>query len=643
MSEKPPATILLVDDRASNRYAVSRILQKAGYTVLEADTGAGGLRLAAGRPDLVILDINLPDVSGLEVCRQLRAAPATASVPILHLSASLVGSEARSKGLEGGADGYLVYPLEPRELIATVEALLRIRRAEQEARAQRELLRVTLSSIGDGVVATDPAAVITFINPVAQALTGWAEAEAIGRPLTEVFRAVNEETGRPVEDPVGKVIRSGRLAGLANHSLLVARDGTRRPVDDTAAPILDEEGRFVGVVLVFRDVAERRRLEEELRLRSADLIERDRRKDEFLAMLAHELRNPLAPIRNSIQVLRQKYPGDAEADHLRAVMERQVSHLVRLVDDLLDVSRISRGKLDLRKEPVDLGALLARSVEAVRPVIEERGHALEVMTPAAPLLLEADPARLEQVLGNLLTNAARYTPPGGHVWLKGEREGVEAVVRVRDDGIGIRAEMLPRLFEMFQQADRLPGHVAEGLGLGLSLVRTLVEMHGGRVSAASAGPGRGSEFVVRLPLPAESAAERLPRAAAAPEPPGRPLRVLVVDDNVDAGETLTLLLELSGDDARHARDGPEALRLAGEFLPEVVLLDIGLPQGMDGYEVGRRLRALPGLDKAWLVALTGYGQVDDHERSRAAGFAAHLVKPADPALLRELLDRFRRA
>jgi PAS domain S-box-containing protein len=642
MSEKPQATILLVDDRESNRYAVSRILQKAGYAVREAGTGEEALRLVAERPDLMILDINLPDVSGLDICRQLRATPATAAVPVLHLSASMVGSEARSEGLESGADGYLVYPLEPRELLATVEALLRVRRAEREARAQRELLRVTLSSIGDGVVATDRAGVITFINPVAQALTGWAEAEALGRPLQEVFRVVNEQSGQPIENPVGKVIRNGPLAGLANHSLLVARDGTRRPVDDTAAPIRDEDGRFVGVVLVFRDVTERRRLEGELRQRSADLVERDRRKDEFLAMLAHELRNPLAPLRNTIQLLRLKFPGDPEMDRLRGVMERQVSHLVRLVDDLLDVSRITRGILELRKEQLDLGALIARSVEGVRPVIEERGHRLEVTAPAEPLLLEADPARLEQVLGNLLTNAARYTPPDGRIWLTGERDGVEAVVRVRDNGIGIRAEMLPRLFDMFQQADRLPGHVAEGLGLGLSLVHTLVEMHGGTVSASSAGLGKGSEFVVRLPLVLEPAVTGAPRPAPEPGPKGRLLRVLVVDDNVDAGQTLALLLGLAGDDVRYARDGPEALRLAGDFLPEVVLLDIGLPMGMDGYELGRRLHAVPGLEKVQLVALTGYGQEEDHERSRAAGFAAHLVKPADPTVLGELLDRCRR-
>jgi PAS domain S-box-containing protein len=638
-----PSTILLIDDREPNRYAVSRILQKAGFAVLEAGTGEDGMRLAAVRPDLVILDVNLPDVSGLEVCKQLKANPATAAVPILHLSASLVGSEARSEGLESGADGYLTYPLEPRELVATVEALLRVRRAEREVRAQRELLHVTLSSIGDGVVATDLSGTITFINPVAQALTGWAEVEALGQPLTEVFRIVNEETGLPLEDPVAQVIRSGRLSALANHTLLVARDGTRRPVDDTAAPIRDEEGRFVGVVLVFRDVTERRRLEAEVRRRSEDLLDRDRRKDEFLAMLAHELRNPLAPIRNALHVLRLKYPGPPEVERLRSVVDRQVTHLVRLVDDLLDVSRITRGKLELRRERVELSAAVARSVEGARLLIEERGHHLEIAVPAGTLTLLADPARLEQVLGNLLTNAARYTPPGGHIRLTAEREGAEAVVRVRDDGIGIRPEMLARLFEMFQQADRVPGRVSEGLGLGLALVRTLVEMHGGSVTASSEGSGRGSEFVVRLPLAPPGEPGSRPSAPVSASGAGRRLRLLIVDDNHDAGESLAVLLRLSGDDVRWAGDGPEALRVAAEFRPEVVLMDIGLPKGMDGYELARRLRDLPGLEGALLVALTGYGQQEDRDRSRAAGFAAHLVKPADLVALRAILAEFRAA
>ncbi len=474
MAENIPPTILIVDDTEASRYAVSRLLPQAQFTVLEAGTGEDALRLAAQQPDLVILDVNLPDMSGYEVCQHIKANPATASTPVLHLSASFVHSEARSEGLESGADGYLTYPLEPRELIANVQALLRVRQAERHCAAQRELLRVTLGSIGDGVVATDAEGVVTFINPVAQELTGWGE-DAAGRPLTDIFHIVNEETGVLADNPVSRVIRTGRTAGLANHTVLIARDGTRRPIDDTAAPIRDEEGRFVGVVLVFRDITERRYLENELQQRADDLAERDRRKDEFLAMLAHELRNPLAPLRNTLQVLKLQFAGQPLFAPASDVMERQVAHLARLVDDLMDVSRITQGKFELRKERVGLTAMVVRAVEAARTFLEERRHRLEVSLPAEEVASEADPARVEQVLSNLLTNAAKYTPPGGHVWLTAAREGQEAVVRVRDDGIGIRPEVLPRLFALFEQADRVPGHVSEGLGIGLSLVR-----HAGR-------------------------------------------------------------------------------------------------------------------------------------------------------------------
>ena len=640
MSDKPPVTILVVDDTDSSRYAVSRILRAAQFTVLEAATGAEALRLAAERPDLVLLDVNLPDLSGYEVCRLIKAAPATAATPVLHLSASFVQSEHRSEGLESGADGYLTYPLEPRELVANVRAMLRVRAAEREARAQRELLRVTLSSIGDGVAATDADGRVTFLNPVARELTGWGD-DAAGKSIREVFHIVNEQSGEaPAENPVEHVIRSGRIAGLANHTLLIARDGTRRPVDDTAAPILDGDGQFVGVVLVFRDVTERRRLEDELRLRSEDLVDRDRRKDEFLAMLAHELRNPLAPIRNGLQVLRLQRPGDAQFNRISDMMERQVVNLVRLVDDLLDVSRITRGKFELRKEPVELVGLAAGVVEGVRPFLDERRQRLEV-APSDPIHLEADPARLEQVLSNLLTNAAKYTPPGGHIVLTLGREGAEAVIRVRDDGIGIRPDMLPHIFDLFQQADRVPGRVSEGLGIGLSLVRRLAEMHGGSVTASSEGPGRGSEFVVRLPALPESAAPATPAAAEAKA--GGPLRILVTDDNADAAESLALLLRLHGHEVRTAYDGGRALAAAREFRPQLIFLDIALPGAMDGYAVARQLRSEAGLGTPHIIAMTGYGQVEDVDRALAAGMDDHLTKPADPETLQKLLAAARAA
>jgi signal transduction histidine kinase len=378
---------------------------------------------------------------------------------------------------------------------------------------------------------------------------------------------------------------------------------------------------------------------EERERTAAALREAARRKDEFLAMLAHELRNPLAPIRTGLQILRLRCKGNAVVEQVGGMMERQLSHMVRLVDDLLDVSRIARGKIELRKERVELAAVVARAVEGVRPALEERQHHLEAALPAEPVWLDADPARLEQVLANLLTNACKYTEPGGHIHLAGVREGDEVVLRVRDDGIGIRPEMLTHIFEMFAQADRVPGRLLEGLGLGLSLVKSLAEMHGGTATAFSEGPGRGSEFVVRLPAPdgAGVGAGVRPSASA---PVGRPLRVLIVDDNEDAARSLGALLHLlGGHEVRLAHDGPAALTAVREFQPEAVLLDIGLPRGMNGYEVARRLRQEAGAEAPFLVAVTGYGQEEDRRRSREAGFDAHVVKPVAPEVVQEMLAR----
>jgi signal transduction histidine kinase len=374
---------------------------------------------------------------------------------------------------------------------------------------------------------------------------------------------------------------------------------------------------------------------ERQRRRAEQLADLDRRKDEFLAMLAHELRNPLAPIRNALHVL--STPGADEASLRQAIdmMGRQVHTLVRLVDDLLDVSRITRGKIQLRKEPADLGAVLGRAVETARPLIESNRHALTVALPAEPIKLQADATRLEQVFANLLNNAAKYTERGGRISLAAERSGGEAVVRVRDNGFGIPADLLPRVFELFTQADRTLDRAEGGLGIGLTLVRSLVEMHGGTVQAFSDGPGKGSEFVVHLPV--------LPRSQVLIDPPppatenGVASRVLVVDDNRDSADSLAVLVRLWGHEARTAHEGLSAVKAARAYRPEAVLLDIGLP-GLDGYEVARQLRRDLG-HEVLLVALTGYGQDEDRRKSREAGFDHHLVKPADPNDLRRLLAR----
>jgi PAS domain S-box-containing protein len=802
----------------------------------------------------------------------------------------------------------------------------RVRQRTAELAEEHERLRVTLASIGDAVIATDPQGRVTFVNPVAESLTGWAQTDATGLPLETIFRISNEFTRRPAQDPVARVLATGLVVGLANHTILTAKDGTERPIDDSAAPIRDEAGHIRGVVLVFRDVTERRRADEarahlaaivessddaivsktldaiitswntgaerlygytpaevvgkpialliptdhpdelpstmerlrrgeriedyetvrvrkdgrrvdvsvtispvmnaggeiigastiarditdrkraEARLRfvadasaalaslvdygstlqkvaslavpsfadwcgvdmpdgdgtlrrvavahvdpakielareldrryppdpksphgpyhvlrtgrseliaeipdelldrsarddehrlilrrlglksfmgvplqtrgrtfgvltfvSAEsgrrydvsdlavaedlahraavaiensrlycqLRETDRLKDEFLAMLAHELRNPLAPVRNALHVMKQPAAGAAIVAQVRDMAERQVLHMGRLLDDLLDVSRVSRGRIELRKEVVDAVPVVKRTVEAIRPLIEDRRHELTVSLPHEPLWLDADPHRLEQVLTNLLTNAAKYTDPGGQIWLTASRDDSHVVIRVRDTGVGITPEMLSRIFELFVQAERRLDRSQGGLGIGLTLVHRLVELHGGTVEASSPGLGGGSEFVVRLPaLLATSNSETADHNGHAPPDRVPRRRVLVVDDNKDAADSLGLSLQLADQEVRVAHNGPDALQVISEFRPEIVFLDIGMP-GMDGYEVARQIRALPQFKDLLLVAVTGWGQKEDRIRSREAGFDHHLIKPVEPATLHPLL------
>jgi PAS domain S-box-containing protein len=762
------------------------------------------------------------------------------------------------------------------------------RRAQIHASEHRELLRVTLHSIGDGVITTDVEGRVTYMNRVAEALTGWARQDVSGRPLDAVFRIINEQTRQPVENPAMKALRQGVVVGLANHTVLVRKDGSECPIDDSAAPISDERGRLSGCVLIFRDVTmqrrleqdkarqlqtarllasivessddaiigkgldgtiqswnaaaerlfgypaeeavgrhislvippdrlaqesdiiarlkagqridhleterlgsdgtrllvsltispirddsgtvtgastivrdvtrqrqaeaerqkfvtlvetstdfigmsdldgmpffvnraglemvglddieqarrtpvssfffpedqhrivheffptileeghgeievrfrhfktgearwmaykvvtlpdaagrpiafatvsqdvtERKRLEDNLKRLAADLSEADRRKNEFLAMLAHELRNPLAPISNAARVLRL---GGRDGEALRPaseMLERQVGQMARLVDDLLDMSRITRGKIELRRERIELGPIVDQAVEAVRAMYKSMSHQLTVVLPPEPMCLDADPARLTQVIGNLLNNACKFTDPGGHVWLTVARESQQIAVRVRDNGIGISAEHLPRLFEMFAQVDTSLERSRDGLGIGLTLVKTLVEMHGGTVEAHSDGLGRGSEFVVRLPVLAEMP-ERQSRPPVGELMPSVGRRVLIVDDSEDGAESLAMLLRFAGHDTYKAHDGIAAIEAAEQLQPDAVLLDFGLPR-LNGYEVCSRIRQEPWGKDLVLVALTGWGQEEDRQRSKEAGFDAHMVKPVDHDVLLTLL------
>jgi PAS domain S-box-containing protein len=842
-------------------------------------------------------------------------------------------------GLLAAGCGRPDFPTDTEQLLMGVAAnqaagLLQRKEVEGELRRQSEWLRVTLAGIGDAVISTDAEGRVTFVNPVAEGLTGWPQAEALGRPLSEVFHIIAEDTRRPAENPALRALQEGTIVGLANSTVLVARDGTERPIDDSAAPIRDEAGTRAGAILVFRDVTERRRAEVALRDKEAaqarlaaivessedaivsktldgvvtswnqgaerlfgytaaeavgrpitliipperldeepailarlrrgewvehfetvrvakdgkrldisltispvrdasgrvigaskiarditarkraeaalreqarllrevaaagltihsagsldsvlrviaeearrvlgahravasltvgedcaevthavstsraferwreggippavadacaevcrtnrpmrltgaeldahpawqgvgvrrddypplrgwvaapmvsrggknlglirvtdkgdgdfsesdeaalaqlahiasvaienarlygELREQDRRKDEFLALLAHELRNPLAPLRNGLQVMRLAGGDASAAAQARAVMERQLSHMVRLVDDLLDVSRVSRNKMELRRSRVLLADVVSCAVETARPAIEEAGHELTVSLPPEPVHLDADLTRLAQVFGNLLTNSARYTPRGGYIRLSAERRGEEVVVYVRDDGIGIPGESLGSIFDMFSQVDRSIERSTGGLGIGLALVKGLVEMHGGSVAAESPGLGKGSTFTVRLPVLGEAAgAEPRSPAEDGVGAAGPRRRILVVDDNRDSAASMAMLLSLTGNEVQTAHDGFEAVEAAEAFRPEAILMDVGMPR-LNGYEATRRIRERPWGKSVIVVALTGWGQEVDRLQSKEAGCNGHLVKPVSLPDLEKLL------
>lgn len=818
--------------------------------------------------------------------------PSWSDVPLVVLSRE--GSDSRSAWFRESINATLVErPVRMRTLLSVVHSALRARRRQYEVRdhlaerqrtaeairAERERLRITLASIGDAVISTDAEGRVDFLNGVAETLTGWSQAAAKGQLLQDVFRIVNEHTRQIVDNPAIRALKEGAIVGLANHTVLIARDGTERPIDDSAAPIRADSGLTIGAVLVFRDVTERKRAEEaqarlaaivessddaiisktldgiirtwnkgaerlygytaaeavgqsitlilppdrldeekeildrlrrgervehfetirmakdgsllnvsltvspirdaeghiigaskvardvtrrtqaEAALRRSeeryrtlfksmnegfcviemlydndrpvdykflevnpafeahtglkaavgrtirelvpdheahwfenygrvavtgepmrfiteakamgrwfdvsayrpggpesrqiavllnDITERkhaedalrdaDRRKDEFIALLAHELRNPLAPIRNGLQVIRLGASDPNAVSEARAMMERQLGHMVRLIDDLLDVSRIGRNKMELRRSRIALADVITSAVETSRPLIDAGGHSLFVSLPPDPIYLDADLTRLAQVFGNLLSNSAKYTPNGGHIWLTAERRGDDVLVSVRDDGIGIPPESLGNIFNMFSQVDRSIERSTGGLGIGLALVKGLVEMHGGSVTAECAGAGCGSTFTVRLPV-LESRTARVMEHAhqAGPTSNGPKRRILVVDDNRDSATSMAMMLRLVGNEVQVANDGVEAVEAAEQFCPEVILMDVGMPK-LNGYEAARQIRERPWGNSVTIIALTGWGQEGDRAQSRKAGCNGHLVKPVSLPDLNQLLS-----
>jgi PAS domain S-box-containing protein len=499
-----------------------------------------------------------------------------------------------------------------------------------ESERQRRLYEAIFASTPDLIYVFDLNHRFTYANKALLSMWGRTWNDAIGKNCLELgyepWHAARHDqeieqvkaTKRPIR---GEVPFTGTQG--------------RRIYDYIFIPVIGTKGEVEAVAGTTRDITEQKRLEDHLRQLAADLSTADRRKDEFLATLAHELRNPLTPIRTGLELMRMISDDRAAMEEIRVKMEEQVKQLVRLVDDLLDISRITSGKVTLRKERVELASVVQSAVDATYSLIEESGHQLIVTLPSQSISLEADPARLAQIFSNLLTNAARYTIDQGSIWLTAERQGSDVVVMVKDTGIGIPTDMLELIFEMFSQVDRSLERSQGGLGIGLTLVKKLVEMHGGVVKAYSAGPNQGSEFIVRLPLTTDKQIQE-PQPMNGEKVTSSKLRILVVDDNRDSAEMLSMVLKALGNETCTAHDGLEAIDMAAEYRPDIVFMDIGMPK-LNGYEAARRIREQPWGKRMVLVALTGWGQEEDKQRTKEAGFDHHLVKPVEPDILRRLL------
>jgi signal transduction histidine kinase/DNA-binding response OmpR family regulator len=679
--------VLNVDDDEPARYYKTRVLQGAGWSIREAGNGTDALDIArTWLPDLVILDVRLPDIDGLTVCRELKSDPRTAALMVLQTSATFVTSEDRVRGLEGGADHYLAQPYGAEELLATSRALYRIRRAElAQQRAAEEARRIAdrlREQNGRLALLSTVAAELLRAVTIEEALGAVYDAVAprIGADAMLHYRShdsgamhlaasagLNEQLvleGRQIdvgEGVCGMVAQSGlvhamsgilsstdlqtdflRRCGIDHYVCVpfVAADrvvGTLAFGRRTGSGFSDDEVQFVRTLASYVSIAyERIRTYHQLVEHTRMLQDADRNKDEFLAMLAHELRNPLAPIVNAAHLLRTVASGEPEVARWQSVIERQSQHLTRLLDDLLDVARVSSGKIVLRLESVSAQSVAAAAVEAMLPSAQDKQQTLHLDVAPKTLSVEGDRVRLTQVLTNLLHNAIKFTPKGGSINVAVVEHGKSVRLAVRDQGCGFSAELEPRLFTLFAQGEGALTQPAgsSGLGLGLALVRRLVEMHGGRVWGYSNGPGEGAEFVVELPVDTGVRAEtRQPAPAHA----GSSLRVLIVDDNQDAANTLAEVLRHHGHSVEAVFDGDQALDAAPRLAPDAVVLDLAMP-GKDGYETARQLRDLEVTSATLLIALSGYGQPRDRARSQKAGFDVHIVKPVDIEQLVALLS-----
>ena len=689
-------SILVVDDLPEKLLVIETILEELGQTLVVVRSGADALKEVLKQEFAVILlDVNMPGMDGLETAALIRTHRRSAHTPIIFVTA-YVDEMQTAQGYSLGAVDYILSPVVPEVLRSKVRVFVELHIGQRRLRAlARE--RIALAAAEAAQQAAEAGIRRSnFLSHASRVLAGSLEVEVGMQRLLELVvpeaaakavlclfgdargeaRIMHCEATDPQVAVVGsRALGEGGLDQLPEAVQQAVYDLSRSALPDgeeqplrcrlgahTVLPMA-ASAQILGALVIeapqaaldwtmMDELAQRaamtlenarlyRSLQVEIderRLAQAKLLETNQLKDEFLAMLSHELRNPLAPIRNAVEVIRRLTPG---ADHrvgwATEVTERQVNQLTRLVDELLDVARISQGKIALRVEVVDLCAIVAQAVETVRTLLDKRQHRLTLDLPTQPLLLRGDFTRLSQVVANLLNNAAKYTQDRGEIALSLSREGERACIRIQDNGMGIDPELLPHVFDLFEQGKRSLDRSQGGLGVGLTLVQRLVALHLGEVSANSGGQGLGSEFQVILPGLLQDPESAVPAPVPMLQPPlidG--CRVLVVDDQHDIAETIAAYLELSGCQVRTAADGLQALALASEFLPDVVLLDIGLPE-MDGYEVARRLRALPALASSLLIALTGYGQVSDRMKTQQAGFNAHVVKPADPQAVEQMI------
>jgi len=639
-------TILNVDDNAANLYLKSRALRQAGFQVIEASTGRDAIALAESRkPDLVLLDIKLPDMSGLDVCRLLKEKPHTESIPVVHISATFVDEATKSSSQNAGAEVYLAEPVGPHELASTVRTVMRLRRAERSAAEERERMRLATERAG---IATWDMAVHS--NSRSNRAATWSPQffQMLGYREGEVTPSIENWFAR-VRPDERAALSGGLEAALSGRAPLALEHWVVRPGEgehciavfgnlhhtDSGVP-----DRLLGVAM---DVTERRRTEaqreallEQARTAQAEAEDAARMKDEFLAILSHELRTPMSAVLGWLHLARSGQLSQEQIDKALATVERNARLQTQLVNDLLDVSRIVTGKLEREPGRAALDKVIASAIESTRPLAAARGVRIEVEVAPGRWSVQGSANRLEQIVSNLLSNAIKFSEEKGRVEVTLARLGERAHLRVRDHGEGLAPAVMPRVFDLFRQADSSSRRRHGGLGLGLAIVKSLVEVHGGSVKAESDGPGRGSTFSVTLPLSAEEAEP--PKTAERRAERLEGLRVLVIDDEPDHLEMTSHMLRLQGANVLTASGPEEALRHVRAGRPDVMVLDIAMP-GTDGYELLRLLREETGADAATLpaIALTGYASANDAARAHAAGFQRHLAKPYELAELRRQL------